>query len=89
MTDSRVAAALERFARGIAIHDRANPTHHSWGIGMTHFDIERLGFDEGEEVLPGIILQTDEGVSGQFRVLCDGEHDTPKVTVAELEKARA
>ncbi len=66
---------LERFAQGVAAHDRENPDHNSWGIGMTHFDIERLGLEEGEEILPGIVLQADGGVTGNFRVLCDGQHD--------------
>jgi hypothetical protein len=43
--------------------------------------MERLGFDEGEEVLPGITIHVDGGVSGNFRVLCDGDHDE------ELEEA--
>ena len=65
---------LERFAQGVAAHDRENPDHNSWGIGMAHFDIERLGLEEGEEILPGVVLQTDGGPSGQFRILCDGQH---------------
>jgi hypothetical protein len=65
---------LERFAQGVAAHDRENPGHHSWGIGMAAFDIERLGFEEGEEILPGIVLQADGGGTGNFRVLCDGDH---------------
>ena len=71
----KIAYLLERLAQGVAAHDRENPTHHTWGIGMAHFDIERLGLEEGEEILPGIVLQADGGVTGQFRVLCDGEHD--------------
>jgi hypothetical protein len=70
-----MAKLLERFAQGVAAHDRENPDHHSWGIGMAYFDIERLGLDEGEEILPGIVLQADGGTTGQFRVLCDGQHD--------------
>ena len=66
---------LERFAQGVAAHDRENPDHNSWGIGMAHFDIERLGLEAGEEILPGIVLQADGGVTGNLRVLCDGEHD--------------
>jgi hypothetical protein len=66
---------LERFAQGVAAHDRENPDHQSWGIGMAHFDIERLGLEEGEELLPGIVLVADGGVTGNFRVLCDGDHD--------------
>jgi hypothetical protein len=72
---SKIGYLLERVAQGIAIHDRENPGHHSWGIGMSYFDIERLGLEEGEEILPGIVLQVDGGPTGQFRVLCDGEHD--------------
>ena len=69
-----MAKLLERFAQGVASHDRENPDHNSWGIGMAHFDIERLDLDEGEEILPGIVLQADGGVTGNFRVLCDGDH---------------
>ena len=75
---------LERFAQGVAAHDRENPDHNSWGIGMAHFDIERLGLEEGEEILPGITVQTDGGVSGNFRVLCDGDHDE-ELSAAEEE----
>jgi hypothetical protein len=73
---SKIAYLLERLAQGVAAHDRENPSHHTWGIGMTHFDIERLGLEEGEEILPGIVLQADGGVTGAFRVLCDGDHDS-------------
>ena len=72
---SKIAYLLERLTQGVAAHDRENPGHHTWGIGMTHFDIERLGLEEGEEILPGIVLQADGGVTGAFRILCDGEHD--------------
>jgi hypothetical protein len=71
----KIAKNLERFAQAVASHDRENPTHNAYGIGMAHFDLERLGFDEGEQVLPGITIHADGGVSGNFRVLCDGEHD--------------
>jgi hypothetical protein len=72
---SKIAYLLERLAQGVAAHDRENPGHHTWGIGMAHFDIERLGLEEGEEILPGIVLQADGGTTGAFRVLCDGDHD--------------
>jgi hypothetical protein len=72
---SKIAHLLERFAQGVAAHDRENPGHHTWGIGMSSFDLERLGLDEGEEILPGIVLQADGGGTGNFRILCDGQHD--------------
>lgn len=85
---TKMGYLLERLAQGIAAHDRENPTHHSWGIGMAHFDIERLGLEEGEEILPGKILQSDGGVSGAFRVLCDGDHDAER-EAAEQETVDA
>jgi hypothetical protein len=66
---------MQSFKIAINVHDRENPDHNSWGIGMAHFDIERLGFEEGEEILPGITIHGDGGVTGNFRVLCDGQHD--------------
>jgi hypothetical protein len=86
---SKIAYLLERLAQGVAAHDRENPTHHSWGIGMSHFDIERLGLEEGEEILPGIVLQADGGVTGAFRVLCDGDHDSGEVEEEEEEIVEA
>ncbi len=71
---TKIAALLERVSQGVAAHDRENPDHHTWGIGMAHFDIERLGLEEGEALLPGIVLQADGGMTGQFRILCDGAH---------------
>jgi len=72
---SKIAKNLQAFQIAINAHDRENPTHNAWGIGLAHFDMERLGFDEGEEVLPGITIHVDGGQSGNFRVLCDGQHD--------------
>jgi hypothetical protein len=84
MTDTRkIAKNLERFAQAIAAHDRENPTHTAHGIGLSHFDMERLSLDEGEEILPGITIHGDSGVTGNFRVLCDGEHDEGRTEVEE------
>src|SRR5271169_5535512 len=84
----KIAKNLERFAQAVASHDRENPTHTAHGIGLAHFDMERLGFDEGEEILPGITIHADSGVTGNFRVLCDGEHDEGQVE-AEQETVEA
>ena len=71
---SKIAYLLERISQGVAAHDRENPDHHTWGVGMSYFDIDRLGLEDGEEILPGIVLQADGGMTGQFRILCDGQH---------------
>ena len=80
---SKVAKNLQAFQIAVNAHDRENPTHNAYGIGLAHFDMERLGFDEGEEVLPGITIHTDSGVTGNFRVLCDGQHDEELEEVEE------
>src|SRR4051794_37604075 len=72
---SKIAANLRGFQIAINAHDRENPTHNAYGIGLAHFDLERLGPDEGEGILPGITIHADQGVTGNFRVLCDGQHD--------------
>ncbi len=82
---SKIAKTLRAFQIAINSHDRENPDHTAYGIGLAHFDIERLGFEEGEEVLPGITIHADSGVTGNFRVLCDGQHDEDVEDVAEDE----
>ena len=79
----KVAANLRAFQIALNSHDRENPTHNAYGIGLAHFDMERLGFEEGEEVLPGITIHADGGVTGNFRVLCDRDH------LEELEAEQA
>jgi hypothetical protein len=86
---SKIAKNLERFAQGVAAHDRENPTHTAYGIGLSHFDMDRLGFEEGETVLPGITIHTDGKTSGNFRVLCDGEHDEHSSQTSEAEVVEA
>ena len=77
---SKIAKNLQAFQIAINAHDRENPTHTAHGIGLAHFDMERLGFDEGEEILPGITIHADSGVTGNFRVLCDGDHSEEEET---------
>jgi hypothetical protein len=84
----KIAKNLERFAQAVASHDRENPTHSAYGIGLAHFDMERLGFEEGEEVVPGITIHADDGVTGNFRVLCDGDHED-ELTEAEEQAVEA
>ena len=79
----KIAANLRAFQIAVNAHDRENPTHNAYGIGLSPFDMERLGFEEGEQVLPGITIHADNGVTGNFRVLCDGLHDEDLATEAE------
>ena len=59
-------------------HDKTCP----WGGKGTHvhlswFDIERMGWEEGD-VICGLVVQGDEKVpTGRMRVTCDAEPDDP------------
>lgn len=83
--NGKIAKNLERFAQALASHDRENPTHSAYGIGLSYFDLDRLSLEEGEEILPGIRIHVDGGVSGNFRILCDGQHDEEEHEEEEQE----
>lgn len=83
---SKIAKNLQAFVIAINAHDHENPTHNSYGIGLAFFDLERLGFEEGEEILPGIRIEVDGGESGNFRVLCDADHDNDKAIEEDVEE---
>ncbi len=82
----KIAKNLQRFTQALAEHARENPTHTAYGIGLSFFDLERLGLEEGEEILPGITIQVDGGVSGNFRILCDGLHEEDEEDEEESER---
>lgn len=75
----RHAKNIRRFREAIAAHERENPTHTAHGIGLSWFDMERLGYEDGEELWAGITIHgLDKQQTGNLRVLCDGEHDSDK-----------
>lgn len=86
---SKIAKNLKAFQIALNAHDRENPDHNAYGIGLAHFDMERLGFDEGEEIFPGITMHADQGVTGNFRVLCDGQHNEEEDEVEETDVVEA
>ena len=84
---SAVGKNLAKFQQAIAIHNRENPDHDpAYGIGMSAFDLERLGFDDGEELWPGVIIEVDGKTSGNFRVLCNGAHGGNEIDAEAAKK---
>lgn len=71
----KIAKNLRAFQMAINAHNQQNPDHNVLGLGLSAFDIERLGLEIGEEILPGVPIQEINVTVGNFRVLCDGEHD--------------
>ena len=77
--NSKIAALLRQFKHACDLHDRLpeNAEHSkAYGIGVSYFDLQRLGFDDGEELWPGVKIVVDGKTAGNFRVLCDGHHAT-------------
>jgi hypothetical protein len=68
-------------------HDRSCP----WGgkaneVHLSFFDIERLGWEEGD-VICGLVVVGDETVAtGMMRVTCDAEPDGGKSEEEEVEE---
>ena len=84
-TTAKYAKNLQRFRQAVGVHDRENDCT-AFGIGLSFFDMDRLGFDEAEELWPSITVHAVEMTTGNFRVLCDGEHG---LTEAEERAADA
>ncbi len=71
----KIAKNLERFAQAVAAHDRENPTHTAYGIGLATSTWSASALRRARRSCPDITIHADSGVTGNFRVLCDGEHD--------------
>lgn len=86
----KVAKNLRRFKEAINSHDRENPKYvPAYGIGVSFFDLERLGFEEGEELWPGVTIQVDGKASGNFRVICGLNHGEEPAQEAQENVTRA
>jgi hypothetical protein len=84
---AKMAKNLRAFRIAVNSHDRENPTHDpAYGIGISHFDLERLAFDEGEELWPGVTIHVDGKASGNFRVICGLNHGEQPAREATEER---
>ncbi len=71
-TTAKYAKNIVVWREAVAKHDHDYPDHGpAYGIGVTWFDLDRLGMEEGEELWPGVSIFSCGGVAtGQFEVLC-------------------
>ncbi len=80
------AKNMQAVCKAKEVHNRtcpyggsANAVHLNW------FDIERMGWEDGDTVC-GLVVQGDEKVAtGMMRVTCDAEPDDDRQTEAEDE----
>jgi hypothetical protein len=68
---SAEAKNFEAIVKAKEAHNRACPfPPHT--VRMNPFEIERMGWDEGD-VIAGLVLESDPGLgTGAFRLVCDG-----------------
>ena len=75
-----VCLAKEAHDRSCPWGGKANAVHLSW------FDIERMGWEEGD-VVCGLVVNGDETVAtGMMRVTCDAEPDGGKREEEEVQE---
>lgn len=83
---NKSAKNMEAIYKAKQKHDTECP----WGgegvrIYMTAFDIERMGWEEGDNIA-GMTLIADSGLAtGRFRVECDAEPKPDQEIVEEVE----
>ena len=84
---SASAKNMEAVCKAKEIHDKTCP----WGgtgteVHMAWFDIERMGWEEGD-VICGLVVVGDSSVAtGRMRVTCDAEPGGGKKEEEEVEE---
>jgi hypothetical protein len=84
------AKNMQAVCKAKDVHDRSCP----WGgkanrVHLSWFDIERMGWEEGD-VICGLLVVGDESVAtGMMRVTCDAEPDSGREEEEEVEVVEA
>ena len=84
---SASAKNMQAVCQAKEAHDKNCP----WGgkgteVHLAWFDIERMGWEEGD-VICGLVVVGDERVAtGMMRVTCDAEPDEPRREEEEVEE---
>jgi hypothetical protein len=83
---NKEAKNMEAIAKAKAHHDANCP----WGgegkrIYMTGFDIERMGWEEGDTIAGLTIIASTSVATGRFRVECDAEPKPDEQITEEVE----
>ena len=73
---SASAKNMEAVCKAKDVHNRTCP----WGgtateVHMAYFDIERMGWDEGDLICGLVVVGDSQVATGMMRVTCDAEPD--------------
>ena len=84
---SASAKNMEAVCKAKEVHNKTCPYGgNATEVHLTFFDIDRLGWEEGD-VICGLIVVADGSVtSGRLRVTCDAEPDNDKTESEEVEE---
>jgi hypothetical protein len=67
---NKEAKNYEAIYKAIKQHNNDCPSPPN-GIAMSYFDIERMGWEEGD-IIAGLPLVAEQAQAGYLRILCDG-----------------
>lgn len=82
------AKNLEAVYKAKLNHDEKCP----WGgvgkrLYMTAFDIERLGWEEGDVIVGLVVIASSSMATGRFRVECNAEPNADKHITEEIKNS--
>jgi hypothetical protein len=84
---SASAKNMEAVCKAKDVHNRTCP----WGgtateVHMAYFDIERIGWDEGDVICGLVVIGDRQVATGMMRVTCDAEPDGGREEEEEVEE---
>ena len=84
---SASAKNMEAVCKAKEIHEKTCP----WGgtgteVHMAYFDIERMGWDEGDVICGLTVVGDSQVATGMMRVTCDAEPDDDRFEEEEQEE---
>ena len=80
---SKIGKLLKQVAMGVTPTTARTPTTTPGGSAWRTSTSSGSTSRRARSSIPGIVLQADGGQTGQFRILCDGQHDQGEVEEEE------
>jgi hypothetical protein len=81
------AKNMQAVCKAKEVHDKTCP----WGgkanaVHMSYFDIERIGWEEGDVICGLVVIGDRKVATGMMRVTCDAEPDDDRQVQEEVEE---
>ena len=80
------AKNMQAVCKAKEVHDRTCPYGgNATEVHLNWFDIQRIGWDEGDVICGLIVIGNEKVATGMMRVRCDAEPDEPDSLTEEEE----